>query len=150
MNVVAVLGRYLSGVIADKLFGSYHVIIFLLLITGVADLVIWMPFKTNRIALWVYSVFYGFFFGGIFSLIPNCCSQIVKADIFGSRYATMYAVTGFCLLGFMPAASSLIGDGWDDKRNDGFIILAAIMSFISGTAYFITRTMSVGWCLRQF
>ncbi|GME85239.1 unnamed protein product [Ambrosiozyma monospora] len=150
INVLAVVGRYLSGVIADKYVGSYNVIIFSLFITGVADLVMWMPFKDNTVALWVYSVFYGFFYGGIFSLIPNCCSQIVKADIFGSRYATMYAVAGFCLLGFMPASSSLIGNGWDNSRNDGFIIFAAGMSFISGSSYLITRTMSVGWTLKKF
>ncbi|GME99431.1 unnamed protein product [Ambrosiozyma monospora] len=150
INVLSVIGRYLSGVIADKFVGSYNVIIFLLFITGISDLVMWMPFKANRGALWAYSVFYGFFYGGIFSLVPNCCSQIVKADIFGSRYATMYAVAGLCLLGFMPASSSLIGDGWDNRRNDGFIILAAIMSFISGTAYLVTRTMTVGWKWRKF
>ncbi|GME83116.1 unnamed protein product [Ambrosiozyma monospora] len=98
MNIFAVFGRYLSGYIADKSIGTFATLISLLLITGTLDLVIWLPFKSNNVGLWVYAVLYGFFFGGILSLLPSACSHIVRADEFGARYATMYGIAEMMVL----------------------------------------------------
>ncbi|GME91903.1 unnamed protein product [Ambrosiozyma monospora] len=63
MNSISVFGRYLTGYIADRSIGPFATLIVLLVVTGLADLVIWMPFKSNAAALWVYAIVYGFFFG---------------------------------------------------------------------------------------
>ncbi|GME85426.1 unnamed protein product [Ambrosiozyma monospora] len=150
MNAFAAAGRYASGILADRLLGTYNIIICLEVIVAISNLVIWMPFKSSRVALWIYSVIYGTFYGGIYSLVPSCCSQIVRADIFGSRYATQYMVTGLCFLAFTPAASALIGDGMNNARNDGYIIVMALFSLLSATFYFSARTITVGFTLKKF
>ncbi|GME80986.1 unnamed protein product [Ambrosiozyma monospora] len=150
MNIVSVLGRYLAGHIADRSIGAFATMIVLLVVTGLTDLVIWMPFKSNIAALWVYAVVYGFFFGGILSLLPSTCSHIVRADTFGSRYATMYAIAGMIFVGMMPAASAIIGNGESSMRNDGFIALMAICSLLSAACYFVVRTITVGLSLKKF
>ncbi|GME70535.1 unnamed protein product [Ambrosiozyma monospora] len=150
LNVFAVAGRYASGILADKLLGTYNIIICLEVIVAISNLVIWMPFKSNRVALWIYSVIYGTFYGGIYSLVPSCCSQIVRVDSFGSRYATQYMLAGLGFLAFTPAASALIGDGMSNVRNDGFIIFMSLASFLSATFYFLARTITVGFTLKKF
>ncbi|GMG40722.1 unnamed protein product [Ambrosiozyma monospora] len=150
LNVFAVAGRYASGILADKWLGTYNIIIFLEVVVAISNLVIWMPFKSNRVALWIYSVIYGTFYGGIYSLVPSCCSQIVRVDTFGSRYATQYMVAGLCFLAFTPASSALIGDGMDNARNDGFIIFMSLISFLGATFYFLARTITVGFTLKKF
>ncbi|GME96391.1 unnamed protein product [Ambrosiozyma monospora] len=150
MNIVSVFGRYSSGYIADKSIGTFATLIVLLVVTALADLVIWLPFKSSAAALWIFAVVYGFFFGGILSLLPSGCSHVVREEVFGSRYATMYGISGIFFFGMMPAASAIIGDGNSDARNDGFIVLMAALSFLSAGFYLAVRFMTVGFTLKKF
>ncbi|GME82426.1 unnamed protein product [Ambrosiozyma monospora] len=150
LNAVSTPTRYLSGIIADKYFGTYNVTIFSLVMLGITNLVMWMPFKSNEAALWIYCVSYGAFSSGIYTLIPSCCSQIVRVEVFGCRYATMYFITGLCILGLTPASASIIGDGESGSRNDGFIILMSIFSFLGAFFYFVVKYMTVGLTWKKF
>lgn len=147
---ISIPSRWLSGVMADKWFGSYNVIIAQLVLSGIADLVIWMPFQTKTAALYVYSIVYGIFFGGILSLVPNCCSQINRAEKFGARYATQYFITGMVVLGMMPAGSAIVGSGESRSQNSGFIVFVAVLGFLSACSYGVTKVMSVGWKHHKF
>ncbi|GME78982.1 unnamed protein product [Ambrosiozyma monospora] len=150
MNVISVFGRYFSGYIADKSIGTFATLIVLLVLTGLTDLGVWMPFKSSTIAIWLYAIIYGFLYGGILALLSSEVFHTVRADVFGSRYATQYGVAGMVFLGMMPAAASIIRSGESSIRNDGFIALMAVSSFLSAACYFVARTMTVGFTLKKF
>ncbi|ESX02857.1 Conserved hypothetical membrane protein [Ogataea parapolymorpha DL-1] len=150
INIGAVVGRLLSGLLADVLFGSYNIIIFLLVITAVFNFVVWMPFKSSTGAMYTYSILYGTFYGGIYSLIPTCCSMIVKKEEFGANYATMYAITGLSLLGLNPAAAAIVGNGTSNKRTNGFIAYASALSLLGAVCISLTRVLCVGAKLKKF
>lgn len=137
--------RFIAGRLADKKVGSYNMIIISLVLCGVANLVIWAPFQTSRAAMYIYCVVYGIVFAGAMSLIPGCCSQIIKAENFGARYATMYSITGFVMLATLPGGSAIIGPGTDFGRNIAFIAYAAALGFVAAAAYMVTRVRMVGW-----
>ncbi|GME74747.1 unnamed protein product [Ambrosiozyma monospora] len=109
-----------------------------------------MPFKSSVTALWIFSIVYGFFLGGILSLLPSGCSHIVREEVFGSRYATMYGISGLYFLGMMPAGSAIIGDGESGARTDGFIVLMAALSLLGAGFYLVVRFMTVGFTLKKF
>ncbi|VEU23946.1 DEKNAAC105157 [Brettanomyces naardenensis] len=149
-NAIAIPSRWISGIIADRWFGPYNVIIVLLFMTSFVELVIWLPFKSNRVAMYLFCVLYGITYGGIMSLIPSCCSQVVRQEKFGARYATQYALTGIALLGLMPGASGIIGSGVSSSRNSCYIGFVSALGILGATGYFVTRTMSVGWRLVKY
>ncbi|KAF6012876.1 hypothetical protein HII13_001363 [Brettanomyces bruxellensis] len=150
MNAFAIPSRWISGIVADRWFGPYNVIIVLLCMTSVVEFVIWLPFKSSPVAIYLFSILYGITYGGIMSLIPSCCSQVVKAEKFGARYATQYAICGGTILGLMSAGSGIIGSGHNDVRNSAFVVYVALMGLIGALCYTITRTMCVGFRLKKF
>lgn len=150
MNAFAIPSRWISGIVADRWFGPYNVIIVLLCMTSVVEFVIWLPFKSSPVAIYLFSILYGITYGGIMSLIPSCCSQVVKAEKFGARYATQYAICGGTILGLMSTGSGIIGSGHNDVRNSAFVVYVALMGLIGALCYTITRTMCVGFRLKKF
>lgn len=149
MNGLAIPSRWISGIMADRWLGSYNVIIMLLCLTSIVELVIWLPFKGSRPALYTFVIFYGITYGGIMSLIPSCCSEVVKAEKFGSRYATQYFICGVTLLGLMSAGSGIIGSGYDSARDCGFIAYVSFIGLVGAFGYTCTRYLMIGWTLKK-
>jgi MFS family permease len=116
LNSTGMLGRWLSGVIADQL-GRFNTLIVICIMAFTTILAIWLPFGHSTAGLIAFSVVHGFSNGGILSLAPVCCGQICKARDYGKRYGTMFFVTAFGVLLGMPISGALIKPGPDGYNN---------------------------------
>ncbi|KAF5092894.1 hypothetical protein D0Z00_004352 [Geotrichum galactomycetum] len=112
LNSTGMLGRWLSGVIADQL-GRFNTLIVICIMAFATILGIWLPFGKSTAGLIVFSTLHGFCNGGILSLAPVCCGQICQARDYGKRYGTMFFVTAFGVLLGMPISGALIKPGPD-------------------------------------
>jgi MFS family permease len=147
-NGSAILGRYIPGLIADHL-GRFNVVILMITVCGVISLVMWLPFGENLSVLYAFSALYGFFSGSILSLSPVCCGQISRTEEFGKRYSTMYLIVALTMLGLIPVAGAIIGDGTVERYNN-YIGYSVGLLGAGISCYIVCRYACVGWKLCKF
>ncbi|CDR44264.1 CYFA0S14e01464g1_1 [Cyberlindnera fabianii] len=145
-NASAIAGRFLPSIIADRI-GRFNVAIGTITICAIVSLVVWLPFGQHLAALYTFAVMYGFFSGSILSLSPVCCGQISRTEEFGRRYATMYLIVALTMLGLIPVAGAIIGDG-SVKGYDNFIGYSVALLGAGIACYVVCRHLCVGfrWC----
>ncbi|OUM55887.1 hypothetical protein BVG19_g5502 [[Candida] boidinii] len=149
-NAVSILGRTLTSVAADKWIGRFNSIMILLVSLAFCQLVIWLPFKSNVIAMYFYCCCYGFTYGSTLSLLPAVCGQISNTSEFGKRYSTMYGTVGVSLLCLMPATAAIVKDGDNEIRTDCFISFCALLCLLAFVFYGSARYLCIGLNLKMF
>lgn len=107
LNTLGMAGRWVPGVIADKI-GRFNTLIFICICAALTIFVIWLPFGQSTGALIAFTVLHGFCNGAVLSLAPVCCGQICKAKDYGKRYGTMFFCTSFGVLLGVPLSGALI------------------------------------------
>ncbi|KAK2043425.1 major facilitator superfamily transporter [Colletotrichum somersetense] len=145
MNAVSILGRILSGIVADKV-GRYNVMVFITFVSAVFCLGLWIPGKSNA-AIIVFLVIFGFSSGGFISLVPACVAQISDIRQIGVRTGTAFAIQSFGALTGSPIAGAIVaaqgGSYLGLQLFCGFTMLAAVFVF------FCARTAQVGLHLKK-
>ncbi|KAI9211856.1 hypothetical protein DS838_003247 [Geotrichum bryndzae] len=144
LNSTGMLGRWLSGVIADQL-GRFNTLIAICIMAFTTILAIWLPFGHSTAGLITFSVVHGFCNGGILSLVPVCCGQICKACDYGKRYGTMFSFTAFGVLLGIPISGALIKPGLDGYNN--LIIFTGILYVGTTLSVLLSRYCIVGFKL---
>ncbi|SCU80752.1 LAFA_0C00958g1_1 [Lachancea sp. 'fantastica'] len=146
-NAVQILGRYIPGYISDKYTGRFNTVIVMSCLTGVANLVLLLPFGGNSKVLWTYMVLYGFMSGSVMSLTAVCVAQISRTRDFGKRYSTSYLLSAIMTLPIIPVCGALIGKGSVAEYNH-FIIFTSILILVGSASYLAARYLCVGfsWC----
>lgn len=102
MNTGSVFGRWLPGIIADKV-GRFNTMILTVSFCLVIVLSLWLP--SNLIAeenvggrkaiIVIFSLLYGFGSGSGISLTPVCVGQICETREYGTKYGTCYFFVSF-------------------------------------------------------
>lgn len=102
MNTGSVFGRWLPGIIADKV-GRFNTMILTVLFCLIIVLSLWLP--SNLIAeenvggrkaiMIIFSLLYGFGSGSGISLTPVCVGQICETREYGTKYGTCYFFVSF-------------------------------------------------------
>ncbi|KAJ5108444.1 Major facilitator superfamily domain general substrate transporter [Penicillium angulare] len=106
LNAASVFGRILPGIVADR-FGRFNILIFTSLCTGVL-LLCWIKVTSNA-AIIVFSVLYGFFSGGIVSLMSPCIAQVTPSpDQIGTHLGMSLAIVGLAGLTGTPICGALL------------------------------------------
>lgn len=148
-NGVGILGRYLSGYFADKYVGRFNVVIVTVLIAGLSNLIIWLPFGGHPGALWTYVCIYGFATGSILSLTPVCIGQISRTEDFGKRYSTAYFLQAILTIPVLPIAGAIINKGSPAEYNK-FIAFVSVLMLVGGACYMVSRYICVGASMCRF
>ncbi|KAH3660006.1 hypothetical protein OGAPHI_007211 [Ogataea philodendri] len=110
MNASGILGRYVAGVLADRI-GCYNVMIFLTMFASAVNLAIWLGWSTyagSIQSVYCYSVLYGFSNSAVMSLGPSCVGSISPTREFGKRYGTMMLAGGVAVFSGMLTAGGLL------------------------------------------
>lgn len=147
LNATGILGRYIPGILADKLIGSFNVAIITVWICVILNLVIWLPFGKNLSVLYVYASLYGFCSGSILSLSPVCCGQISRTDEFGKRYSTCYLIVSISLLASIPIGGAIVGD---ETNFNNLIIYSSMLGLAGSICYALSRYCCVGFRICKF
>ncbi|KAF5097243.1 hypothetical protein D0Z00_002452 [Geotrichum galactomycetum] len=116
LNTMGMLGRWLPGVVADRV-GRFNTLIFICIMAFITIFAIWLPFGHSTAGLIVFSILHGFCNGAVLSLAPVCCGQICKARDYGKRYGTMFFFTSFGVLLGVPLSGALIKSGPNGYNN---------------------------------
>ncbi|KAJ5351327.1 Major facilitator superfamily domain general substrate transporter [Penicillium brevicompactum] len=106
VNAASVPGRILPGLAADKL-GRYNILIINGACAGIL-LLCWIATSSNA-SIIIFSVLYGFFSGGIVSLISPCIAQVTPSpDQIGTHLGMSMAIIGLAGLTGTPICGTLL------------------------------------------
>lgn len=147
LSAGSVFGRYLPGILADRI-GRFNTMIMMLFLCLVTVLGLWFPAADSGAIVplvVVYAVIFGFASGSNISLTPTCVGQLCKTSEYGRYYATCYTVVSFATLIGVPIAGQLIevcgGKYW------GLILFTALSYVASLACFIVVRVRTIGWSL---
>ncbi|KAJ2808624.1 hypothetical protein H4R20_000758 [Coemansia guatemalensis] len=112
LNASSIAGRLLVGISADYM-GPLNALIVSTVMSTIAVLVMWLPFKSLGVMI-ASAVVFGFFSGSLASLVP-----VVTANLFG--ITRLPSILGLLLISYTIGTliSSPVGSALLDKYGDG-------------------------------
>ncbi|KAF7899127.1 uncharacterized protein EAF01_008340 [Botrytis porri] len=144
LSAASVVGRFLPGLVADKI-GRFNTIIMALSLTVFACFVVWLPFGNTYAGLICTVIILGFACGSNVGLTPVCVGQLCDTKDYGRYYATCYSVVSIGCLTGVPIAGVLIetcgGAYW------GLILFTGLCYASSAVAMACARGYGGGWKL---
>lgn len=151
LNAVSCFGRYLPGLMADKL-GRYNTMIASNLLCLVAVMGLWLPDaladSTPSPGLIIsFVILFGFASGANITLIPICVGQLCDTQEYGRFYAATYTITSFGCLTGIPIAGNLITVTGETGRKGywGVIVFTGISYILAFSCFLWVRIRIKGW-----
>ncbi|KAL4978174.1 major facilitator superfamily domain-containing protein [Aspergillus desertorum] len=144
LNAGAVPGRFLPGLIADKL-GRFNVMIVTSLLCSILTLALWIPVNANTAGLICYAILFGFSSGTAISLTPVCISQVCRVEEYGQRNGTTFTIASVGTLTGIPIAGAILVAS--RGRYDALVGFGGGMYFLATVAFVVARCVCVGWGL---
>jgi len=144
LNAGSVLGRFLPGLLADKV-GRFNVIIVTIGLCIVTVLGIWLPCQGNFGVLIAFCILFGFASGSNLGLIPVCFSQFCHPQQFGRYFATANMVASFGTLSSVPIGGALLSLGQNKLGWTAVILFSGLSYAIALCCYLAARVLSAGW-----
>ncbi|RAH54587.1 monocarboxylate transporter [Aspergillus piperis CBS 112811] len=142
LNLGAVPGRFLPGLVADRL-GRFNVMVGTSIICAALTLALWLASGANMPAVICYAVLFGFWSGAAISLTPVCISQVCKTEDLGKRSGTTFTIVSVGTLTGIPIAGAIQqqnqGEYW------GMIVFGGVLYAASAVAFAVARGICAGW-----
>ena len=150
-NAGSCLGRYLPGLIADRI-GRFNATIATTVICWVSAFTFWLTpellvdglYSTRIALLIVFALVFGFGSGSGISLIPVCVGQLCRTEEYGRYYATCYTVVSFATLTGIPIAGALI-TATSGGRYWGLILFTGVSYAISTVIFMAAKATRTGY-----
>ncbi|KAL2833832.1 major facilitator superfamily domain-containing protein [Aspergillus cavernicola] len=145
LNVGAIPGRALPGILADKL-GRFNIMSVTATGCAISTLALWYCSGTNKGAVVAYAVLYGFWSGAATSLTPVCISQVCRMEHYGKRNGTTFTLVSLGTLTGIPMAGAI-----QERQDGGFgglIIFAGGLYLAAAGMFVIARGVAGGWGVR--
>lgn len=106
LNAGSVFGRILPGIVADKI-GRFNILVINSVCAGIL-LLCWIAATSNS-SIIAFAVIYGFFSGGIASLMSPCIAQVTPSpDQIGTHLGMSMAIIGLAGLTGTPICGALL------------------------------------------
>lgn len=145
LNIGAIPGRFLPGLIADRV-GRFNVMVLTSLICSILTLVLWLKAGNNLAAIICYAVLFGFWSGAAISLTPVCISQVCATEDYGKRNGTTFTIVSIGTLVGIPIAGAI------QERSGGeygdLIVFGGVLYLSATVAFILARGICVGWSLK--
>lgn len=146
LNAASIIGRGVSGPIADKV-GRFNIMIICLGVCTVSIFGLWLNVGSSSGMLLTFAVLYGIFSGPAYSLTPVCVAQLCRPEEYASIYGAGYGIVSFATLAGVPVSGSILGVGEGNKY--GALISFCGAAYAAATVLFVfARGVSVGWRFR--
>jgi MFS family permease len=147
LNAASVFGRFLPGLLADKV-GRFNVIISTIALCVGSILGLWLPAGDSKPILFAFCICFGFASGSNLGLIPVCIGQFCDSRDYGRYVTTANTIASFGTLSSIPMGGALLGAGgqagWE--RLIGF---SAASYSVACICYTLARVSVTGWELRK-
>ncbi|CAG8238932.1 unnamed protein product [Penicillium nalgiovense] len=139
LNLGAVFGRFLPGLVADRL-GRFNVMIMSSFICSLFTLTLWLSadlVEPHSLGMVIsYAVLFGFWSGSAISIAPVCISQVCEIQDYGKRVGTTWTIVSVGTLIAIPIAGAI------QQHNNGEYYGLIIFG---GVLY---RGICKGWALK--
>ncbi|KAJ5149607.1 hypothetical protein N7448_001185 [Penicillium atrosanguineum] len=145
LNLGAIPGRFLPGLIADRI-GRFNVMVLTSFICTILTLALWLRAGDNLAAIICYAVFFGFWSGAAISLTPVCISQVCTTGDIGKRMGTTYTISSIGTLTGIPIAGAI--QQRDGGGYNGLIIFGGVLYLVAAIAFVLARGVCRGWSLK--
>ncbi|KAJ5354322.1 hypothetical protein N7541_006886 [Penicillium brevicompactum] len=145
LNLGAIPGRFLPGLVADRM-GRFNVMILTSLVCSILTLALWFEAGSDSASIICYAVLFGFWSGAAISLTPVCISQVCATEDYGKRNGTTFTIVSVGTLLGIPIAGAiqeLNGGGYW-----GLIVFGGVLYLASTGAFIIARGICAGWSVR--
>lgn len=148
LNLGAIFGRFLPGLVADRL-GRFNVMTVNCLMCALFTLILWLCgalLDPSNLGIVIsYAVIFGFFSGAAISVAPVCISQVCDIQDYGKRVGTTWTLVSVGTLIAIPIAGAI------QQRNNGayygLIAFGGVLYFVSTVAFAVSRGVCKGWAL---
>ncbi|EFX02810.1 major facilitator superfamily transporter monocarboxylate [Grosmannia clavigera kw1407] len=147
LNAGSVVGRFLPGLLADKL-GRFNVIIVTIALSSITVFGIWMPTGDSRPTLLAFCVLFGFASGSNLGLIAVCLGQLCEPSEYGRFFSTAMMVASFGTLSSVPIGGALLSSSLGENGWRALIAFSGGSYAIALVCYGAARVMAVGWGLK--
>ena len=144
-NTASCFGRYLPGLVADKV-GRFNAMLVMMLFGFISIFGFWMPARNSEALNIIFALAFGFASGSGISLTPVCVGQLCKVENYGRYYATCFTVVSFASLTGIPIAGQLI-TAWGG-RYEGLILFTGAAYAISFCFYYAAKVSGAGWSFK--
>jgi MFS family permease len=141
LNAGSCFGRYLPGLVADRI-GRFNTMIITVLLCMVSTLALWLPGGSSVPLMVLYSLVFGFASGSSISLTPVCVGQLCKVENYGRYYATCYTFASFGSLTGIPIAGAILQQSAGGNDYWGLIVFTSLCW--AGATLFFTLAKGIG------
>ncbi|KAJ5284800.1 hypothetical protein N7524_000106 [Penicillium chrysogenum] len=149
LNLGAVFGRFLPGLVADRL-GRFNVMIMSSFICSLFTLTLWLSadlVEPHSLGMVIsYAVLFGFWSGTAISLAPVCISQVCEIQDYGKRVGTTWTIVSVGTLIAIPIAGAI--QQHNNGEYYGLIVFGGILYISSTIAFIVSRGICKGWALK--
>ncbi|KAL4949706.1 major facilitator superfamily domain-containing protein [Aspergillus filifer] len=145
LNAGAIPGRFLPGLVADRL-GRFNVMIATSLLCSILTLALWIPIGANTAGVICYALLFGFASGAAISLTPVCISQVCTVEEYGQRNGTTFTIASIGTLTGIPIAGAILQAS--DGQYQGLIGFGGGLYFAATVAFIVARGVCAGWKLK--
>jgi MFS family permease len=144
LNVGSCFGRYLPGLVADRL-GYFNAMVSTIFLCFLSVLALWLPAGGSVPVIVVFALVFGFASGTGISLTPVCVGKLCRIENYGRYYATCYTLVSFGSMTGIPIAGQLVsacgGRYW------GLIVFTGCSYGASLGAFVLARGLGGGWVI---
>lgn len=144
LNAGSVFGRFLPGLLADKI-GRFNVIIMTITLCAVTILGVWLPSGSSKATIIAFCVTFGFASGSNLGLVPVCLGQFCAPQDYGRYFSTAQMLASFGTLTSVPIGGALLGGGEGNTGWLGLILFSGISYVVALGCYTSARVLSIGW-----
>lgn len=146
LNLGAVFGRFLPGLVADRL-GRFNVMIVSCLMCSLFTLILWLSedlVDPDSLGIVIgYAVLFGFWSGSAISIAPVCVSQVCEIQDYGKRVGTTWTIVSFGTLVAIPIAGAI--QQHNNGEFYGLIIFGGVLYISCTIAFIVSRGICKGW-----
>jgi MFS family permease len=143
LNAGSVLGRFLPGLVADKL-GRFNVIIVTIGLCVTTILAMWLPSGHSKATLMAFCILFGFASGSNLGLTPVCIGQFCDSRDYGRYVTTANMIASFGTLSSVPIGGALLGLGKQTTGWMALIIFSGVSYVVAMICYIYARVSVTG------
>ncbi|KAJ5465685.1 hypothetical protein N7530_009472 [Penicillium desertorum] len=149
LNLGAVFGRFLPGLVADRL-GRFNVMIMSSFICSLFTLTLWLSgdlVEPDSLGIVIsYAVLFGFWSRSAISIAPVCISQVCEIEDYGKRVGTTWTIVSVGTLIAITIAGAI--QQHNNGEYYGIIIFGGVLYISSTIAFVVSRGVCKGWALK--
>jgi predicted MFS family arabinose efflux permease len=147
LNAGSVVGRFLPGLLSDRL-GRFNMIIVTIALSAVCVFGLWLPAGHSRGMLTGFAVVFGFASGSNLSLSAVCLGQLCDDQDFGRYLSTAMMIASFGTLTSVPIGGALLNLGGEGSGWAATIVFSGVSYLLALVCYVTARVLAVGWYWR--